>query len=549
MDAAGDSSTTAERLRELQRLRDDDLISDEEFEAQRARILDEAFGPGQTEMASGSSADGPDGSDADALSDEGATSSPPEDQPKPDPPGERVVNPARWPNWLRITAIVLSGIWIVTIPFMLWRAARYTWLPYFGVATAVVLILGIAAGIEGDEADQPAPAAAPRPAATAARTPAPRSTPTPPSYQTGRWVSGYVPTTVTEAMDDRDSCRDDATTGDDAWQAGIAVLIVQRGHTECLGWMRVRNRVRAHESTWIRHEYVANAAATPTPTSPPLPTPVSVGDINLTLRGLEAYDSSRHNYLNDANVRVEVEAVNARGAADSEYTIDSSYFRLVDENGIAHDADWLCTDCPDQISYIDLVRGGRVRGYVYFTIPEGRRLVELIYEPLFSRNKARFRVPRLASASTATPAAPTPTPEGQPTATATPVTLPEDARPPDVVWVHLTLAGSGRTGLDVASRGGPDDLGRISVTVGRPYYGIKSFGRPTSMLRSDETYEGWGYLDFVVLISSETLVTVQWGLYGEAEPIEIDYVCTGPETTYREHGAPGAGGIWECSLP
>ncbi len=271
MDAAGDSSTTAERLRELQRLRDDDLISDEEFEAQRARILDEAFGPGQTEMASGSSADGPDGSDADALSDEGATSSPPEDQPKPDPPGERVVNPARWPNWLRITAIVLSGIWIVTIPFMLWRAARYTWLPYFGVATAVVLILGIAAGIEGNEADQPAPAAAPRPAATAARTPAPRSTPTPPSYQTGRWVSGYVPTTVTEAMDDRDSCRDDATTGDDAWQAGIAVLIVQRGHTECLGWMRVRNFVRAHESTWIRHEYVANAAATPTPTSPPPP--------------------------------------------------------------------------------------------------------------------------------------------------------------------------------------------------------------------------------------------------------------------------------------
>ena len=54
-----DSRPAAERLRELQRLRDDDLISDDEFEAQRARILDEAFGPGQTEMASGSGADGP----------------------------------------------------------------------------------------------------------------------------------------------------------------------------------------------------------------------------------------------------------------------------------------------------------------------------------------------------------------------------------------------------------------------------------------------------------------------------------------------------------
>ena len=77
-DASGGGRPAAERLRELQRLRDDDLISDDEFEAQRARILDEAFGPGQTEMASGSSADaGPTGSDADALSDEGETSSAP----------------------------------------------------------------------------------------------------------------------------------------------------------------------------------------------------------------------------------------------------------------------------------------------------------------------------------------------------------------------------------------------------------------------------------------------------------------------------------------
>ena len=167
-DASGGGRPAAERLRELQRLRDDGLISDEEHEAQRARILDEAFGPGQTEMASGSGMAVPSGSAADRPSDQVATaSSLPEDQPKPDPPGERVVNPARWANWLRITAIVLSGIWIVTIPFMFWRAARFTWLPYAGVATAGILVLSIAVGVAGDEADQPAPAPAAQPADSA----------------------------------------------------------------------------------------------------------------------------------------------------------------------------------------------------------------------------------------------------------------------------------------------------------------------------------------------------------------------------------------------
>ena len=176
---------TAERLRELQRLLDDGLISEAEHEERRARILDEAFGPGETEIASDSGEDRPVGPDADAPRDEGAPpSSAPEVEAKPDPPGERVVNPARWPNWLRITAIVVSGLWIVSIPFMFWRSPRYTWLPYLGVATAIILVFAIAAGDAGDEADQAAsaPAAQPVDSATPARsepTPTGTSEPTP----------------------------------------------------------------------------------------------------------------------------------------------------------------------------------------------------------------------------------------------------------------------------------------------------------------------------------------------------------------------------------
>ena len=142
LDAPGGRVSAAQRLRELQGLRDGGLISDSEFDVQRSRILDEAFGPGDTAVTSDSGADGPGGSNADTLSDQGEMPpSPADDQPRPDPPGERVVNPARWPNWLRVTAIVVSGVWIVTVPFMFWRAARFTWLPYAGIATAALLVL------------------------------------------------------------------------------------------------------------------------------------------------------------------------------------------------------------------------------------------------------------------------------------------------------------------------------------------------------------------------------------------------------------------------
>ena len=174
-----DGGGAAERLRELQRLRDEGLITEAEFEERRARILDETFGSGETRDASDSGAGSPGQPDTDPPRDERAPpSGPAEDRPKLDPPGERVVNPVRWPNWLRITAIVFSGVWIVTIPFMFWRASRYTWLPYLGVATAAILVLAIAAGGSGDESDQPAPAPAAQPAGSA--TPVlPEAAPTP----------------------------------------------------------------------------------------------------------------------------------------------------------------------------------------------------------------------------------------------------------------------------------------------------------------------------------------------------------------------------------
>ena len=142
---------------------------------------------------------------------------------------------------------------------------------------------------------------------------------------------------------------------------------------------------------------VATAAARtastpePTPSQPGIGDRVSVGSLDLTVLGVEEYDSSVHNMFNDANVRVEIEAVNARGAADEEYNLSAFLaIQVVDSNGIAHDPGLGCAGCPDEVGNVDLVRGGRIRGYVYFEIPADRPLTELIYEPLFSTNKARI---------------------------------------------------------------------------------------------------------------------------------------------------------------
>lgn len=113
------------------------------------------------------------------------------------------LNPAHFPNWLRIALIALSGVWLVTIPFMFWRKARYTWLPYAGAAT-IVLIAVVA--VAGDASEEPEPAATgnpqpptaaretaeatapptsqPSPTQTPAPSPTPTSEPTPTSTPT-----------------------------------------------------------------------------------------------------------------------------------------------------------------------------------------------------------------------------------------------------------------------------------------------------------------------------------------------------------------------------
>ena len=119
---------------------------------------------------------------------------------------------------------------------------------------------------------------------------------------------------------------------------------------------------------------------------------VKVGSLDLTVISVDAsFDSKQHNPFNEANVGVQIRAKNARGDANEEYNLSPWFsMKLVDSNGIAHDPSFVCAGCPDEIGSTDLIRGGSVTGWVYFEIPAGRRLVELLYAPLLSTNKARI---------------------------------------------------------------------------------------------------------------------------------------------------------------
>ena len=133
---------------------------------------------------------------------------------------------------------------------------------------------------------------------------------------------------------------------------------------------------------------VVCGAATACADQPGIGDRVSVGDLDLTVLGYEWYDSSQHSNFNTENLRVAVVAHNARGSSSGTYTISSSYFSLVDGNGVVHGGSWVCEQCPYAILRVDMVRGGRIRGYVYFEFAGPP--VELIYEPAFSFNKTRI---------------------------------------------------------------------------------------------------------------------------------------------------------------
>ena len=118
--------------------------------------------------------------------------------------GPSKADPANWPDWIRITLIVISGFWLVTIPFMFWKKMRHTVLPYVGAASgglmALLIVIEVLSGGSSQEGAgvttssltatptaTPAytatltPTASPTPTATPTPepTPAPSPTPTP----------------------------------------------------------------------------------------------------------------------------------------------------------------------------------------------------------------------------------------------------------------------------------------------------------------------------------------------------------------------------------
>jgi hypothetical protein len=136
-------------------------------------------------------------------------------------------------------------------------------------------------------------------------------------------------------------------------------------------------------------EAAATATATTTTISDkPRPGDTArVGNLDLTVFDVIRPFDSANGLFTTANTAVRLAAVNSRGDT---YTF-SSYLalKLVDDNGIAH-SPTICMGCPMEIDSVDMVRGGRFAGVVYFDIPAERELVELRYQPFLSTNSVIF---------------------------------------------------------------------------------------------------------------------------------------------------------------
>ena len=183
--------TAAERLRDLQQLRDEGLITDEEFEERRNLVLDQTFGSEPPTPAAPEIEGGPElppaeqGRQQSSRTTTSAYASA-TDRSDQDETSTGKLHPGNWPGWLRVTLIIASGLWAVTIPFMFWRRNRETWLPYAGIAMLGVLVVGIAFGDAGEsDSSSVAPSTPVRTAEpTPVRTAEPTPTSTPPLSST-----------------------------------------------------------------------------------------------------------------------------------------------------------------------------------------------------------------------------------------------------------------------------------------------------------------------------------------------------------------------------
>lgn len=138
----------------------------------------------------------------------------------------------------------------------------------------------------------------------------------------------------------------------------------------------------------------SDAAATATAEQPGLGDLVRVGSLDLTIHSVEPVDTTGYNMFNNANLAVKLTATNARGSESGEYRFSPILaLKIVDERGVILEPSLACAGCPDDItSGVALARGGTISGTVYYEVPEGVKLTEIRYEPLFSTNKATIRL-------------------------------------------------------------------------------------------------------------------------------------------------------------
>lgn len=117
--------------------------------------------------------------------------------------------------------------------------------------------------------------------------------------------------------------------------------------------------------------------------------PVKVGDLDLTVVAVRPFNSKPYNQFNDSDTAVDVQITNARG--DS-YDFNAFLgMKLIDTNGVAHEPELACADCPNEIQDVKLVRGGHAEGTVYFKLG-GAVPKEIDYQSVFSTNKVAIPV-------------------------------------------------------------------------------------------------------------------------------------------------------------